>query len=184
LLEAGYELFGTDGYLATPIERLCARAGVTTRHFYEEFKGREDVLSALCEAIARTTFATVQGAVDHAPDDAVSRTRAGVETFITELLSDERRARIFLVESLAIGAANGSRRETHRRYAAFIESELEALAEKGMLPKRDFRLLATALVGATNEVLVALCSGDCDTPIDELIDELVRIFLVVEGRCD
>jgi AcrR family transcriptional regulator len=182
LLAAGYELFGTDGYLATSIERLCGHAGVTTRHFYEEFTGREDVLNELCEEISRSTFAAVQLAVDGAPDDAASRTRAGVEMFVTRMLGDPRRARILLVESLAIGARNGDRRKAHRQYAELIQSECELLAEKGMLPKRDFTLASTALVGATNELLVAHCTGGCDAPIAEVIEELVRIFFVVEGR--
>jgi AcrR family transcriptional regulator len=181
LLQAGYELFGTDGFLATSIERLCGQAGVTTRHFYEEFTSREDVLGALCEEIARTTFAAVRTAVERAPDDAAARTRAGVATFATQLLGDPRRARILLVESLAIGVANHNHRQTHRQYAEFIQSECQRLADKGLLPERDFRLASMALAGATNELLVAHCTGGPVASIDELIDELVRIFLVVEG---
>ena len=92
LLEAAADLFGSDGYAATSIERLCARAGVTTRHFYEEFKSREDVLSALCEEMDRATFSAVQSAVEREPDDAEARTRAVVATFITQMLADPRRA--------------------------------------------------------------------------------------------
>ena len=47
LLDAGLELFGTVGYHGTSIERLCAQAGVTARHFYQEFSGREALLAAL-----------------------------------------------------------------------------------------------------------------------------------------
>jgi AcrR family transcriptional regulator len=184
LLEAGYELFGSQGYVATSIERLCAQAGVTTRHFYEEFTGREDVLSELCDEVSRTTFAAVQKALDHAPDDAASRTRAGVQTFVTQMLADPRRARILLVESLAIGGDNTNRRKAHRQYAELIQTECQLLADKGLLPKRDFGLVSTALVGATNELLVSYCTGGCDAQIPELIDELVHIFIVVEGRPD
>lgn len=35
LLETGLELFGTEGYLPTTVEKLCSHAKVTTRHFYE-----------------------------------------------------------------------------------------------------------------------------------------------------
>jgi AcrR family transcriptional regulator len=181
LLEAAADLFGTDGYAATSIERLCARAGVTTRHFYEEFKGREDVLSALCEEIDRRTFTAVQSAVERAPGDAEARTRAVVATFVAQLLADPSRARIVLVESPASGPASENWRRTHRRYADFIRSQCELLAGKGLLPSRDFTLAATALVGAMNELLVAHCTGNSAASIGELTDELVRIFLVVEG---
>jgi hypothetical protein len=104
-----------------------------------------------------------------------------VATFITQMLSDPRRARIVLVESLAISRPSDNRRRTHRQYAEFIRSEYELLAEKGLLPWRDFRLASTALVGATNELLVAHCTGGSVASIADLIDEVVRIFLVVEG---
>ncbi len=183
LLEAAADLFAADGYAATSIERLCARAGVTTRHFYEEFKSREDVLSALCEEIDRMTFAAIQSAVEQAPDDAEARTRAVVATFITQMLADPRRARIVLVESRASGATSENWRRTHARYAEFIRSQCELLAGKGLLPSRDFTLASTALVGAMNELLVAHCTGTSMASIDELIDELVHIFLAVEGGC-
>jgi AcrR family transcriptional regulator len=182
LLEAGSDLFAADGYAATSIERLCARAGVTTRHFYEEFKGREDVLTALCEEIDRTTFSAVQSAVERAPDDAEARTRAVVATFITQMLADPRRARIVLVESPASVRPSENSRRTHRRYAEFIRSQCELLADKGLLSRRDFTLASTALVGAMNELLVAHCTGYSVASIRELTDELVHIFLLVEGR--
>jgi AcrR family transcriptional regulator len=181
LLEAAAELFGGDGYAATSIERLCARAGVTTRHFYEEFKSREDVLATLCDEIERATFSAVQSAVERAPNDAEARTRALVATFITRMLADPRRARIALVESPASGRPSDNWRRTHGRYAEFIRSHCELLADKGLLPTRDFTLASTALVGAMNELLVAHCTGYSVASVRELTDELVNIFLVVEG---
>jgi AcrR family transcriptional regulator len=183
LLEAAADLFGADGYAATSIERLCARAGVTTRHFYEEFRSREDVLSALCEEMDRVTFSAVQSAVERAPDDAEARTRAVVTTFITQMLADPRRARIVLVESPARVSTGANWWRTHGRYAEFIRSQFELLAGKGLLPGRDFTLASTALVGAMNELLLAHCTGYSSASIGELIDELVHIFLAVErGR--
>jgi AcrR family transcriptional regulator len=182
LLEAAAELFGADGYAATSIERLCARAGVTTRHFYDEFKSREDVLSALCEEMDRMTFTAVQSAVEQVPEDAPARTRAMVATFITQMLADPRRARIVLVES-ASGNTSENWWRAHGKYAEFIRSQCELLAGKGLLPSRDFTLASTALVGAMNELLLAHCTGYAVASIDELIDELVHIFLVVEGGC-
>ena len=180
LLEAAADLFGADGYAATSIERLCARAGVTTRHFYDEFKSREDVLSALCEEMDRMTFTAVQSAVEQVPEDAEARTRAVVATFITQMLADPRRARIVLVES-ASGPTSETWWRAHGKYAELIRSQCELLAGKGLLPSRDFTLAATALVGAMNELLLAHCAGHSVASIDELIDELVHIFLVVEG---
>jgi AcrR family transcriptional regulator len=119
--------------------------------------------------------------VERAPDDAEARTQAVVATFITQMLADPRRARIALVESPASGRPSENWHRTHGLYAEFIRSHCERLADKGLLPKRDFRLASTALVGAMNELLVAHCTGYSAASVRELIDELVHIFLVVEG---
>ena len=63
LIAAGTELFGERGYAATPIEAVCSHAKVSTRHFYEQFEGRESILHAVhaelvthMEEIVRTSL--------------------------------------------------------------------------------------------------------------------------------
>ena len=51
LLQAALELFATQGYANTTIEALCSEAKVTTRHFYQVFAGREELLLALYDQI-------------------------------------------------------------------------------------------------------------------------------------
>ena len=63
LLEAGLQLFGTDGYAATSIEKLCAAAGVSTRSFYEEFDGREALLMALHDRVTQRALDAVIAAL-------------------------------------------------------------------------------------------------------------------------
>ncbi|HMJ15220.1 MAG TPA: TetR/AcrR family transcriptional regulator, partial [Polyangiaceae bacterium] len=67
LLEAGLDLFGTIGYTQTSIERLCARAGVTTRHFYEEFGSRESLLKAVYDQVIGRTMIAVRAAIANSP---------------------------------------------------------------------------------------------------------------------
>ncbi|MGW3917745.1 helix-turn-helix domain-containing protein, partial [Streptomyces sp. NPDC005070] len=47
-LDAGLELFGArPGYRSTTVAALSEAAGLSTRQFYEAFRGLEDVLAAL-----------------------------------------------------------------------------------------------------------------------------------------
>src|SRR5690242_4478130 len=59
LLAAGLDLFGTDGWTATTIEKLCTAAGVATRSFYEEFASREALLLAVFEDVLAGVVAEV-----------------------------------------------------------------------------------------------------------------------------
>src|ERR1041384_3464475 len=62
LLEAGLQLFGTEGYATSSIEKLCTHAGVSTRNFYEEFNAREDLLMALHTRVNEKAFRAVSAA--------------------------------------------------------------------------------------------------------------------------
>ena len=51
LMQAALQLFGTQGYANTTIETLCSEAKVTTRHFYQVFSSREELLLAVYNQI-------------------------------------------------------------------------------------------------------------------------------------
>src|SRR5689334_8486281 len=124
LLAAGLELFGTRGYPSVTIPELCAQASVTTRHFYDEFDGREALLRAVYDEIIAETRLTVMRALAEAPADPRERTRASLNAFLHSYLDDPRRGRIACIEVVGVSA----RLETHRRaiiheFAAIIEHE-------------------------------------------------------------
>lgn len=140
------------GYSGASIEQLCAEARVSTRAFYELFPGREALLIALHDDVnarALTAVAEAVAAVD--PDGLPARAHAGVKAYFDVVTSDRRWARIALVESVGVsGAAEQHRRDAIQRFADLLELESVRLAEAGVVPRRDFRLTAIALVGAIN----------------------------------
>jgi AcrR family transcriptional regulator len=79
LLAAGLELFGTEGWGGTTIERLCTSAGVATRSFYEEFSSREALLLAVFEDVLAGVVAEVTPRVtqETEPDQQVRAALTG-----------------------------------------------------------------------------------------------------------
>lgn len=178
-MAAGLKLFGTTGYAATSIETLCSRARVTTRHFYEEFKSREALLTAIHDQVISDALAALELALADAPDDVLERTAAGVSAFVHAMLDDPRRARVACVEVVGVSPRlERHRRPALHRFAHIIEGEARALAGKGLIADRDPGLAAVALVGGTYEVIVEVL-GARKVPIDELIDELTRFYVAV-----
>ena len=53
LLQAGLELFGTQGYASTSIRAVSAEASMNSRYFYESFSSREDLLYYVYERIVQ-----------------------------------------------------------------------------------------------------------------------------------
>src|SRR5690606_14493431 len=149
LLAAGLELFGTRGYSATSIEKLCATASVSTRNFYEEFSGREELLVALHSDINERASAVLAAAYAEEPDAGLAaRVERAVRAFVTVTASDPRWARIAFVEVIGVSAGL----ERHRlRWRSRWEDALVGMAreavERGEAVDRDYRLTMIALNG-------------------------------------
>jgi len=181
ILDAGLELFGANGYPATSIEAICAAAGVSTRNFYEEFSGREELLVSLHDIVNRRAMEAVLRALDSAdPDDAVTRATAAARAFVDAMTPDPRWSRIAYVEIVGISPdVERRRRDWMQRWAALVATEGDRLAARGSAPKRDFGLTAVGLVGAINELLAHWLARERHTGLDAVVAEIVR--LVVAG---
>jgi len=180
LLAAGLELFGTHGYGRTShssIERLCAHARVTARHFYEELGGREELLRAVYDQVIDEARRAVLAALAGAPDAAAAKIRAGVTAFVHSYLDDPRHVRIACVEVVGVSAAlERHRREVIHEFARLIQELAEAYAARGQRPGRDWSLAALALAGATNELLVEWTYRAEHLPAETIIDEVVGLY--------
>lgn len=180
LLGAGLAVFGKDGYPSATIPALCAHAGVTTRHFYEEFEGREALLRAVYDGVIAGAREAVLGALAAAGGDPRERTRASLDAFLHSYLDDARRGRIACVEVVGVSAAlERHRRSVIHEFAAVIALESEESARRGLLPLRDFRLASIAMAGATNELVIEWLTAPAPPSIAELRDELLGLFVAI-----
>ncbi|WBQ05730.1 TetR/AcrR family transcriptional regulator [Kribbella sp. CA-293567] len=155
LLDAALELFGTEGYPATSVERLCAQAKVSTRHFYHEFQNKEAVLLAVHaqvielavrstgEALAATTGAPVR-----------ERIVAAVDGYLHTVMTDPRRARLSFVEVVGASPAVEEQRMAFRELLiASVVGVGEAAAARNELAQKDFRFVGLCFIGAVNTVV-------------------------------
>jgi AcrR family transcriptional regulator len=177
LLAAGLNLFGTEGYAAASIERLCTEAGVSTRNFYEEFGSREDLLMALHDRIIEQAFQAVLGALEDAADTPLrERFTRAVRAFVTTTASDPRWARLSYVEIIGVSNAVERHRIAWReRWTEFLVSEAKRAVERGEAEDRDFHLGAVALIGAVNELVHHWSRSDGERSLDDVITEVVRV---------
>jgi AcrR family transcriptional regulator len=176
LLSAGLALFGTEGYAAASIEKLCTHAGVSTRNFYEEFTSREDLLMALHNRILEQSFQAVVAALEGTSDASLrERFTRAVRAFITTTASDPRWARLSYVEIIGVSNTVEQHRLTWReRWAEFLVSEAKRAVERGEAEDRDFHLSAVALIGAVNELVHHWSLSDAHS-LDDVIEEIVRM---------
>ncbi|MFC4002423.1 TetR/AcrR family transcriptional regulator [Prauserella oleivorans] len=177
LLDAGLELFGTEGYAATSIERLCAAAGVSTRNFYEEFTGREALLMTLHDIVLERAMAAVSAVFAEMGDAPLAvRLEHAVRAYLAATATDPRWARLSFVEVVGVSEAVERHRLAWReRWAAFLVAEAERGVAHGEGMARDFHLSAVALIGAVNELGYHCAAGGRRVPMEDVVAEITRV---------
>lgn len=178
-MTAGFDLFGTDGYRATSIEKLCAAAEISIRTFYEEFPGRDALLIAVHDRIQEKLLDAIFSASEAAGVEVQPRIEAGFTAWADLTFSDLRVARIVYVEILGVSAeVEESRQLWTRRYAAITLAGMTAAIPGGAVD-RDYSMAAMAYVGASNEMMYEWALHGMRAPVEEIVAELSRIYVAV-----
>ncbi|MGH3714587.1 MAG: TetR/AcrR family transcriptional regulator [Micromonosporaceae bacterium] len=155
LLDAALELYGTDGYPATSVERLCTAAKVSTRHFYQEFPNKEAVLIAVHGRLVELALQSTAKALAEAPASPITaRLEGAVTAYLETVMADQRRARLAFVE--VVGASPEVERQRlafRETIIALVEYEGGAAVARGEIEPRDFRFAGMAFIGAVNAVV-------------------------------
>ncbi len=180
LLQAGLDLFAVDGYHRTPIERLCEKSHVTTRHFYELYPGKEEFFRDLLDTLIEDSRRAVLGALEREFEDPVDAVRAGITAFVHSYLDDPRRARVILVEAVGISPEmERHRRDLIHSFARIIEERATEMARRGLIPERDYSAGSLAMAGAVNELMIDWVYSENPPPQKAVIEEIVDLFRLV-----
>ncbi|MPZ67139.1 MAG: TetR family transcriptional regulator [Pseudonocardiaceae bacterium] len=177
LLEAALDLIGTQGYAAATVGALCGAAGVSTRTFYEEFGGREDVLLAVHDQITAAGFAALTDALAATASEQLhARIHRSVHAYLGAVASDTRQARVAFVEVVGVSPrVERHRLAWRRRIIGLLETEAAATAHRVSSPRRDFRIAAIALIGAVNELGHHWSLQPEAMPLDAVATEITRL---------
>jgi len=178
LMDAGFELFGSSGFPGTSISGLCAAAGVTERHFYEEFTSREALLEAVYDDVAKRVYHVVRRALGAPGMTQIERIRAGNLAYFTYLTQDERRARIYAFEAVGTSPElERHRRGTREQFVSSITRGLEQLAAHGVDVEMNVRLISAALAGASHELLLEWLLSAKKMPVESLADTIATLWV-------
>lgn len=181
LMEAGLQLFGTEGYATSSIEKLCTHAGVSTRNFYEEFHSREDLLIALHSRANERSFRAVNAAFENACDAALDeRFELAIRTFIHTMAADARLARVAYVEMIGVSnTVEKHRMAWRKKWWDFMVGEADRAVLRGEARPRDFTLPALAVIASVNEMVHHYSVNRGRITLDEIITEVVRVAVAV-----
>lgn len=177
LINAGLEIFGTEGYKSATVKQICRQAGLTDRYFYQAFGSSENLLIAVYERELQRIKQAVQAAIEpRLHDDPVEIVRAGLQTFFEHAM-DPRVARVCWIEVLGVS------RRVDQTYTRTIEEFIELVltyARQQMpelsLSSDEERILGTAAVGAASQTVMHWSLGGYKENIDTVVSMNLKVF--------
>jgi AcrR family transcriptional regulator len=179
LLDAAFELLGTDGWSATTVRGVCLAAKLNPRYFYESFESLDALLVAVYDRTVEQLAATVYRAAEGAATDPASQVRAVLSGIVDFVDEDQRRGRVLYVEAIGNEALNLRRIETGHELVELVERDASARYGPPPAGERIGRIAAAFLVGGFAELLSAWLAGRIDVPKAQLVDDATALFVAV-----
>jgi AcrR family transcriptional regulator len=183
LLSAARELFGEQGYAATSIEEVAARAGVTKGALYHHFGGgKAELFQDVYEQVMREVSDQVVSRFNE-PDHWTALT-SGCQLMIDAQLDPAVR-RIALHDARSVLSWDVVHLIESRYGAVGIRGALRKAMHGGVIEPQPLRPLALLLAGALSEACFYVADADDPTQAREEVGRLVvRILEGLQTRSE
>ncbi len=156
LVDAAARAFGEAGYLATPLEQICAYARVTKGTFYEHFPSKADVFGAVLDDLVARLTQAVQG-VELGPAAAPPQQQlaGNLLRVLAVLLADRQAARLLLLEAGQEPQVRGKVQALQDFARGMMRQALIDGSPAGLVRPLHAELASHALLGAVLAVMAA-----------------------------
>lgn len=168
-IAAGLDLMGTKGIPATTLRGVAARAGLAPRYFAESFPTIEDLHIAVFDAIVAEVEERGLAAIATTEGGPRARSRAALSALADVALTDPRKGRIVLIESVSSTVLGPRRLAEAQRFAGIVAGLSGSAAGAGPV---DLQLAAQFVIGGVAETLTAVLVGAITVDREHLIDML------------
>jgi len=177
LLEAAIAAFGTRGFYRTTVRDVCTEAQLTERYFYESFPNLSALFSAAYQHVIQQLREAIVRVVQSGPREPLAMAEVSLRVYLTFLAEDRPRARLILIEAIAIGEhmtenANAATRDFVRILRRSTESLYPSAKAQGL----DLSMVASGLIGATNYIAYDWTQRDFAAPLDAVLRNVLALY--------
>jgi AcrR family transcriptional regulator len=158
LIEVATVLFAERGYEETSIEAVLAAAGVSRGALYHHFGGKDALFEAVLAAVENGVTARLAAEIAGAPD-AVSAVESAALAWI-EMAGDPVIQRIVLSDAPSVLGLERWRAMNEEYSLGATRLLLQAVADEGRLSPELVAPFATMLLGALDEIAMAIARAD------------------------
>lgn len=172
LIEAAFDIFGTDGEAALSVRSVCRACEFNTRYFYESFTDIGELLGAVYDLTASALGETIERDLDGLVGSIRTRTRAGIVAVLAFSSDDPRRGRVLFTEAQANPTLA-------RRRAATQELLHEQTLAEALTHDTDplvGRIRAVMFTGAMSALVQQWLRGDLGDDLEAVADHAVTML--------
>jgi AcrR family transcriptional regulator len=174
ILTATVRVVGEHGYRGMSVARVCSRAGVSRRTFYDLFDDREDCfLEVFEETVAR--FATTAHIAAREETSWRGKTRAGLAALLIFAGEEPALAKLVVNDVLGSGPRVFARRTRVVKSLSVFVEEARAEAKTGDGPPP---LMAEGTVGAVLAIVHMRLFEPNPRPLVELLNPLMSMIVL------
>lgn len=160
ILKAARDLFGAQGFAATPMDQIAQASGVAKGAVYHHFPSKEALFEAVFEAVGQEVEAQVKATAREARDVLAAMT-AGTRAYF-EICSEGPIGRIMLKDGPAVLGWTRWREIDAQHFGGEIEAALSFAMRHGLIREQPIEPLARLILGAVTEA--AMACGAADDP--------------------
>lgn len=182
LREAGFRLFSSLGYEATPVGVLCADAGVTTGALYHHYGDKKGLFLAVAEELECTLVRNAMQAHETVlaqGGTAWDAFLAGIDTLLNAG-TDRGLRRIGLVDAPAVLGVEVWRKIREKHGHGVLSANITALQSQGFFGPGDPKRIAWLLLGMIYSALQSLPDDPQQIEV-ALVDTKQLIHAMLDG---
>jgi AcrR family transcriptional regulator len=170
LLDAGFEVFGRQGYRDTTLRQICAQARMTDRYFYDHFESLDDIFLQVRHRLTGELVERIMRVLMKPEPDPVRMVRQTLAAFFEYIKEDPRRARVLLLDAMNFSQVSTEVAKSRLNwYANLVEARLK-MRYPNLPPHLDFQLVAGGVLGHVTYVASVWAMQKYETPIEHLVD--------------
>jgi AcrR family transcriptional regulator len=177
LLEATLDVWA-DPTTTVTMTRVCQRAGLTERYFYESFRSLDDALVAVLDQVATTIDERSREAADAAGSDPAARVRASVRAFVDLVVADPRTGRVAIVEAGGNPVLRPRRTKLLRDFAHRAAEEARELYRLEW-SETEGEMAGLLFIGGMAELVTAWLDGSLEATPEQLVDAATAAFIAI-----
>jgi len=177
LIDAAFDLLGTDGWRGTTVRGVCQGARLNPRYFYESFDDLESLLIAVFDRLVLQATDLSLQAISLAGPDPAARAAAVIAASVRYVTEDPKRARILFVEAQGNERLARRRLDTMHATAEFLERS--TWRQTGMGDDRIGMVASHLLVGGLTELVITWLDGNLKISLEELVEDAAALMVAV-----